>query len=223
MVLRIARILAKIILWFVGLTVLLVVTFKWLPVPVTATMVMDQNGITKDWKSLDNIDRNLVSAVIAAEDSKFCTHSGFDTEAIEQAIEERLAGERERGASTISQQTAKNVFLWQGGGFFRKGLEAWFTFWIETIWGKQRIMEVYLNVAETGIGTYGATAGAERYFNKSAARLSPDEASRMAAALPSPKKRSVKNPGGWLARHGNSIERRIGVVRRDGLDACVYN
>lgn len=223
MVLRIARILAKIILWFVGLTVLLVVTFKWLPVPVTATMVMDQNGITKDWESLDNIDRNLVSAVIAAEDSKFCTHSGFDTEAIEQAIEERLAGERERGASTISQQTAKNVFLWQGGGFFRKGLEAWFTFWIETIWGKQRIMEVYLNVAETGIGTYGATAGAERYFNKSAARLSPDEASRMAAALPSPKKRSVKNPGGWLARHGNSIERRIGVVRRDGLDACVYN
>lgn len=223
MVLRIARILAKIILWFVGLTVLLVVTFKWLPVPVTATMVMDQNGITKDWESLDNIDRNLVSAVIAAEDSKFCTHSGFDTEAIEQAIEERLAGERERGASTISQQTAKNVFLWQGGGFFRKGLEAWFTFWIETIWGKQRIMEVYLNVAETGIGTYGATAGAERYFNKSAARLSPDEASRMAAALPSPKKHSVKNPGGWLARHGNSIERRIGVVRRDGLDACVYN
>lgn len=223
MVIRIARILAKIILWFVGLTVLLVVTFKWLPVPVTATMVMDQNGITKDWESLDNIDRNLVSAVIAAEDSKFCTHSGFDTEAIEQAIEERLAGERERGASTISQQTAKNVFLWQGGGFFRKGLEAWFTFWIETIWGKQRIMEVYLNVAETGIGTYGATAGAERYFNKSAARLSPDEASRMAAALPSPKKRSVKNPGGWLARHGNSIERRIGVVRRDGLDACVYN
>ena len=223
MALRIARILAKFIIGFVGLTLVWVVAFKWLPVPFTATMLMDENGITKDWESLNNIDRNLVSAVIAAEDSRFCEHYGFDAEAIEQAIEERLAGTRERGGSTISQQTAKNVFLWQGGGFFRKGLEAWFTFWIETIWGKRRIMEVYLNVAETGIGTYGATAGAERYFGKSAARLSQDEASRMAAALPRPKKRSVKNPGGWLARHGNNIERRIGIVRRDGLDACVYN
>ncbi|WP_296721919.1 monofunctional biosynthetic peptidoglycan transglycosylase [Erythrobacter sp.] len=223
MALRIARIFGKIILWFVGITVLLVVAFKWLPVPVTATMVMDENGITKDWESLDNIDRNLVSAVIAAEDSRFCEHSGFDAEAIEQALEERLAGTRQRGGSTISQQTAKNVFLWQGGGWFRKGVEAWFTFWIEALWSKRRIMEVYLNVAETGIGTYGAEAGAQRYFNHSAARLTADEASRMAAALPSPKKRSVKNPGGWLARHGNSIERRIGIVRRDGLDSCVYN
>ena len=219
----ITRILAKAILGFVGLTLVLVVVFKWLPVPVTATMAMDENGITKDWESLDNIDRNLVSAVIAAEDSRFCEHFGFDAEAIEQALEERLAGERQRGGSTISQQTAKNVFLWQGGGWFRKGLEAWFTFWIELVWGKRRIMEVYLNVAETGIGTYGAEAGAQRYFGHSAARLSADEASRMAAALPSPKKRAVKNPGGWLARHGNSIERRIGIVRRDGLDACVYN
>ncbi len=222
MALRIARILAKIVLWFVGVTLALVIAFKWLPVPVTATMLMDENGITKDWQSLDNIDRNLVSAVIAAEDSRFCEHFGFDREAIEQALEERLAGERQRGGSTISQQTAKNVFLWQGGGFFRKGLEAWFTFWIEAVWGKRRIMEVYLNIAETGIGTYGAEAGAQRYFGHSAARLSADEASRMAVALPSPKKRAVKNPGGWLARHGNSIERRIGIVRRDGLDACVY-
>lgn len=219
----VARFLAKFVLWFVGLTLVLVLAFKWLPVPVTATMLMDENGITKDWESLDNIDRNLVSAVIAAEDSRFCEHFGFDAEAIEQALEERLAGERQRGGSTISQQTAKNVFLWQGGGFFRKGLEAWFTFWIEALWGKRRIMEVYLNVAETGIGTYGAEAGAQRYFGHSAARLSADEASRMAAALPSPKKRAVKNPSGWLARHGNSIERRIGIVRRDGLDACVYN
>ena len=223
MALRIARILAKFFAGFIALTLALVVAFKWIPVPVTATMVMDENGITKDWESLDNIDRNLVSAVIAAEDSRFCEHYGFDAEAIEQAIEERLAGERERGGSTISQQTAKNVFLWQGGGFFRKGLEAWFTFWIETIWGKRRIMEVYLNVAETGIGTYGAEAGSQRYFGHSAARISTDEASRMAAALPSPKKRAVKSPGGWLARHGNSIERRIGIVRRDGLDACVYD
>jgi monofunctional glycosyltransferase len=226
MALTILRLIAKFILGFVGLTLVLVVAFKWLPVPFTATMLMDGEGITKDWESLDNIDRNLVSAVIAAEDSRFCEHYGFDTEAIEQALRENMEaaenGGRIRGGSTISQQTAKNVFLWQGGGFFRKGLEAWFTFWIETVWGKRRIMEVYLNVAETGIGTYGAEAGSQRYFGHSAARLSPDEASRMAAALPSPKKRAVKNPGGWLARHGNRIERRIGIVRRDGLDACVY-
>jgi monofunctional biosynthetic peptidoglycan transglycosylase len=222
-VITILRLIAKAFGAFIGLTLVLVVAFKWIPVPVTATMLMDENGITKDWESLDNIDRNLVSAVIAAEDSRFCEHYGFDAEAIEQAMRENMEGGRIRGGSTISQQTAKNVFLWQGGGFFRKGLEAWFTFWIETIWGKRRIMEVYLNVAETGIGTYGAEAGTQRYFGHSAARLSPDEASRMAAALPSPKKRSVKSPGGWLARHGNRIERRIGIVRRDGLDACVYN
>ncbi|MGB5780122.1 MAG: transglycosylase domain-containing protein, partial [Allopontixanthobacter sediminis] len=123
----------------------------------------------------------------------------------------------------ISQQTAKNVFLWQGGGYFRKGLEAWFTFLIETIWGKQRIMEVYLNVAETGIGTYGAEAGAQRYFQHSAARLTKTEAARMAAALPLPQKRSVTNPKGFTRRYGNTIAARMGVVRRDGLDACVYD
>lgn len=223
MISLILRYTAKAVATFIGLTLVLVVAFKWLPVPVTATMVMDGNGITKDWESLDNIDRNLVSAVIAAEDSRFCSHAGFDTEAIEQAMRENMEGGRIRGGSSISQQTAKNVFLWQGGGYFRKGLEAWFTFWIELIWGKRRIMEVYLNVAETGIGTYGAEAGSRRYFGHSAARMSRDEASRMAAALPLPKKRSVKSPGGWLARHGNRIERRIGIVRRDGLDACVYN
>jgi monofunctional biosynthetic peptidoglycan transglycosylase len=219
----ILRFLAKAIAGFIGLTLVLVVVFKWLPVPVTATMLMDENGITKDWESLDNIDRDLVSAVIAAEDQRFCSHSGFDTEAIEQAMRENLEGGKIRGGSSISQQTAKNVFLWQGGGYFRKGLEAWFTFWIELVWGKQRIMEVYLNVAETGIGTYGAEAGSQRYFGHSAARMSRDEASRMAAALPSPKKRAVKGVSGWIARHGNRIERRIGIVRRDGLDACVYN
>ncbi|WP_285713478.1 monofunctional biosynthetic peptidoglycan transglycosylase [Erythrobacter oryzae] len=223
MVSLIFRYTAKAIAAFFALTLVLVVAFKWLPVPVTATMIMDGNGITKDWESLDNIDRNLVSAVIASEDQRFCSHSGFDTEAIEQAMRENLEGGKIRGGSSISQQTAKNVFLWQGGGYFRKALEAWFTFWIELVWGKRRIMEVYLNVAETGIGTYGAEAGSQRYFGHSAARMSRDEASRMAAALPSPKKRSVKSPGGWLARHGNRIERRIGIVRRDGLDACVYN
>jgi monofunctional glycosyltransferase len=222
MVARIALWIAKAVAVFIALSLVLVVMFRFVPVTYTATMLLDENAVTRDWEPLSAIDRNMVSAVIAAEDSKFCTHNGFDAEAIEQAIQERLAGERERGASTISQQTAKNVFLWQGGGFFRKGLEAWFTFLIETLWSKRRIMEVYLNIAETGIGTYGVEAGSWRYFNHSAARLSRDEASRIAAALPSPKTREVVNPGGFTRRYGNTIEARIGVVRRDGLDACVY-
>ena len=220
---RIAKFLAWLILGFVGLSLALVLLFAVVPPPYTATMAMDDNGATKDWTPLSRIDRNMVDAVIAAEDGKFCAHDGFDREAIEKAYRQNQQGGRIRGGSTISQQTAKNVFLWQGGGYVRKGLEAWFTLLIEKIWGKRRIMEVYLNVAETGIGTYGAEAGAQRYFGKSAARLSPTEAARMAAALPQPKKRSVKNPGGWLRRHGNTVAARIGVVRRDALDACIYD
>lgn len=217
-----AKLLLRLSVSFVLISVLLVGIFRFVPVPVTATMLMDENGATRDWTSLAAIDRNMVSAVIAAEDSKFCSHDGFDREAIEDAYRENQQGGRIRGGSTISQQTAKNVFLWQGGGYFRKGLEAWFTFLIESLWDKRRIIEVYLNVAETGIGTYGVEAGSERYFQHSAARLTPSEAARMAAALPQPKKRAVVAPGGWLARHGNSIAARIGVVRRDGLDSCVY-
>ena len=223
MVARIAFWIAKLLLGFVLLSLILVVLFRFVPVTWTATMLMDENPVTRDWTPLSRIDRNMVGAVIAAEDGKFCSHNGFDREAIEQAIAERRAGTRERGASTISQQTAKNVFLWQGGGWFRKGLETGFTFLIETFWTKRRIMEVYLNVAETGIGTYGVEAGAQRYFNHSAARLSPDEASRMAAALPSPKRRDVVSPSGFTRRYGNTIEARISVVRREGLDACVYD
>lgn len=219
----VVRFLFKFLIGFLGLSLALVLLFKFVPVPVTATMIMNGDGITKDWEPLSDIDRNMVRAVIAAEDGKFCSHDGFDREAIEKAIEQNSKGGRIRGGSTISQQTAKNVFLWQGGGFFRKGLEAYFTVLIEKIWGKRRIMEVYLNVAETGIGTYGAEAGAQRYFGKSAARLTPLEAARMAAALPLPQKRSVTNPSGWLRRHGNTIAARVGVVRRDGLDACVYD
>ena len=219
---RFLAFLVKLALGFVALSLALVLVFRFVPPPVTATMLMDENGITKDWEPLADIDPDLVRAVIAAEDGKFCTHDGFDREAIEQALRERAEGQRRRGGSTISQQTAKNVFLWQGGGWFRKGLEAWFTVLIEALWPKQRIMEVYLNVAETGIGTYGAEAGAMRYFDKSAANLTPSEAARMAAALPSPKKRAVVNPGGWLASHGNRIAARIGVVKRDGLDSCIY-
>ena len=218
----VAKFLAKLLVGFLVLSLALVLIFRFVPVPVTATMLMDEHGFTRNWEPLSSIDRNLVSAVIAAEDGKFCTHDGFDREAIETALKRNMQGGRIRGGSTISQQTAKNVFLWQGGGYIRKGFEAWFTFLIEKLWGKRRIMEVYLNVAETGIGTYGAEAGARRYFGHSAARLSPGEAARMAAALPLPKERSVRNPSGWLLRHGNRISARIGVVRRDGLDACVY-
>lgn len=219
------RLIAKIIVWFIAISVGLTVLYRFVPPPVTVTMLIDGNGITKDWEPLSNIDRNMVDAVIAAEDGKFCSHQGFDTNAIEKAMLRNAKGGRLRGGSTISQQTAKNVFLWQGEGwtrYARKGLEVWFTFLIETLWDKRRIMEIYLNVAETGIGTYGVEAGSRRYFGKSAARLTPSEAGRMAAALPSPKTRSVKNPGGFTRRYGNTIAARIGTVKREGFDSCVY-
>lgn len=219
---RIAFWTAKLVVILIALSLVLVVLFRFVPVTYTATMLMDEHSVTRDWESLSNIDRNMVSAVIAAEDGKFCEHNGFDVEAIEDALVEAAEGGRQRGASTISQQTAKNVFLWQGGGWFRKGLEAYFTVLIETLWTKRRIMEVYLNVAETGLGTYGVESGSQRYFGHSAARLSADEASRIAAVLPSPKTREAVNPGGFTRRYGNTIEARIAQVRRDGLDACVY-
>ncbi len=211
--------------WFIVLSIAWVLLYAVVPPPVTFTMLADPNGITKDWTSLNKIDRNMVRAVIAAEDGKFCSHDGFDREAIEQAIERNKRGKRLRGGSTISQQTAKNAFLWQGSGwtrYLRKPPEIWFTFLIENIWGKRRIMEVYLNVAETGIGTYGVEAGAQRYFNKSAANLSPAEAARIAAILPQPKKREAVSPGGWTRRYGNMIQGRVRQVRRDGLDGCIY-
>ncbi|MBC2667266.1 monofunctional biosynthetic peptidoglycan transglycosylase [Novosphingobium flavum] len=220
---RIAWWIGRAILLFIGASLFFVLLFKWVPVPVTPTMVFDPHGITKDWTGLSRIDRNMVAAVIAGEDAKFCTHHGFDTAAIEQAWERNQRGGRIRGGSTISQQTAKNVFLWQGGGYFRKALEAWFTVLIEQIWGKRRIMEVYLNVAETGIGTYGVEAGAQRYYRHSAARLSTVEAARIAAALPSPKKREVVGATGFTRRHGNAIAARSSVVRRSDLDTCVYD
>lgn len=149
----------KIALGFMLLSVFMVIVYRFVPPPVTLTMLFDRNGITKDWMSLDEIDPDMARAAIAGEDAKFCLHHGFDALAIANALRHNASGGRIRGGSTISQQTAKNVFLWQNGGFLRKGLEAWFTVLIEAIWGKQRIMEVYLNVAETGIGTYGANAG----------------------------------------------------------------
>jgi monofunctional biosynthetic peptidoglycan transglycosylase len=224
MLVRGLRLVVLIIVWFMILSVGLVIVYRVVPPPVTLTMIVNGDGITKDWKSLSRIDRDMVDAAIAAEDGKFCSHDGFDIQAIEKAIKRNARGGHViRGGSTISQQTAKNVFLWQDGGYFRKGLEAWFTVLIESVWGKRRIMEVYLNVAETGIGTYGAEAGAQRYFHHSAARLSPTEAARIAAVLPLPEKRGAVDPSGFTRRYGNTIAARIRVVRRDALDKCIYD
>lgn len=211
------------ILFVVG-SLLWVTLYKFVPPPVTFTMIgnaIDGRGITKDWMSLSAMDPDMARAAIGGEDWNFCKHNGFDFKAIQQAMKENADGGRIRGGSTISQQTAKNAFLWQGGGYFRKGLEAWFTTLIELIWGKKRIMEVYLNIAETGIGTYGANAGAQRYFHHDASRLTPTEAARIAAVLPLPKKREATAPTGFTRRHGNAIAGRIGVIQRSGLDGCL--
>ncbi len=219
---RLILFLLKLIFWFVILSLAIVTIYKFINPPITATMVMDERGATREWLSIEEIDRDMVAAAIGGEDSKFCTHDGFDRQAIEAALKRNAQGNAPlRGGSTISQQTAKNVFLWQGGGYARKGFEAWFTFLIEKIWGKQRIMEVYLNVAETGIGTYGVEAGAQRYYGKSARSLTRTEAGRIVAALPLPKKRAVKAPTGFVRRYGNSIAARIRVVQNEGLDSCV--
>ena len=222
---RIVGFFVKLVLIFLIGSVLWVLAYRFVNPPMTATMLGDivaGRGATRDWMSIDEIDRDMVRAAIGAEDSKFCTHNGIDVQAIEAAMIRNASGGRIRGGSTISQQTAKNAFLWQGGGYFRKGLEAWFTLLIENLWPKRRIMEVYLNLAETGIGTYGVNAGSQRYFDHEASAMSRAEAARIAAVLPLPKKRGAVAPKGFTRRYGNSITSRIGIVARDGLDACVY-
>ena len=222
---RVLLFLLKLVVALLLLSVLWVVAYRFINPPVTATMVSDLlagRGADAKWMGIDRIDRDMVRAAIAAEDSKFCRHSGFDLEAIEDALKSNASGGRIRGGSTISQQTAKNAFLWQGGGYFRKGLEAWFTLLIEQLWGKRRIMEVYLNIAETGVGTYGVNAGAQRYYGHDASAMSRQEAARIAAVLPLPKERGAVAPKGFTRRYGNSIAARVGVVARDRLDRCVY-
>ena len=185
---RILGWIVKAILLFLIVSVLWVLLYRFVNPPFTFTQLGDRiggNGARSEWLAIERIDRDMVRAAIAGEDGKFCSHSGFDRQAIEAAMRRNAAGGRViRGGSTISQQTAKNAFLWQGGGYFRKGLEAWFTLLIENLWSKRRIMEVYLNVAETGIGTYGVEAGARRYFGHDAVALSPQEAARIAAVFP---------------------------------------
>ena len=222
---RILGWIVKLILIFLIGSVLWVLAYRFVPPPMTITMLGDLlagNGAKRDWMSISQIDRDMVRAAIAAEDSKFCQHDGFDFEAIEDAMKRNASGGRIRGGSTISQQTAKTTFLWNGGGYARKGVEAWFTFLIENLWGKRRIMEVYLNNAETGIGTYGVNAGSQRYFGHDASAMSRLEAARIAAVLPLPKKRGAVSPKGFTRRYGGTIAARIGVVGRDGLDVCVY-
>ncbi|WP_174273460.1 monofunctional biosynthetic peptidoglycan transglycosylase [Sphingomonas bacterium] len=209
---------------FVLVSVLWVAAYRFVPPPLTLTMIGDMLGgksVHKDWMPLSTMDPNMARAAISAEDGNFCRHHGFDFTAIQKAMAGNEAGRHYRGGSTISQQAAKNAFLWQGRSYVRKGLEAWFTVLIEAIWGKRRIMEVYLNIAETGIGTYGANAGAQRYFHHDAARLSASEAARIAAILPLPKKRDAIDPRGFVRRYGDRIARRIAPMVRGGYTACV--
>ena len=217
--------IVKLVVAFFAISILWVLAYRFIPPPITATMIGDVfagRGLHKDWMPISEIDRDMVRAAIAAEDSKFCSHHGFDFEAIEDAMKRNASGGHIRGGSTISQQTAKTTFLWNGGGYARKGVEAWFTFLIEHLWGKRRIMEVYLNNAETGLGTYGVNAGSQRYYGHDASAMSATEAARIAAILPLPKKRGAIAPKGFTRRYGNTIAARIGVVADQGLDACVY-
>jgi monofunctional biosynthetic peptidoglycan transglycosylase len=222
---RLLKWLVRLVLIFLLGSILWVLAYRFVNPPVTFTMVGDiiaGRGADRQWMPITRIDRDMVRAAIAAEDSKFCVHHGFDYQAIENAMQRNASGGRIRGGSTISQQTAKNAFLWQNGGYVRKGLEAWFTFLIENLWGKRRIMEVYLNLDETGIGTYGVNAGAQRYFGHDASAMTPTEAARLAAVFPLPKKRGAVAPQGFTRRYGNIIAARIPVVGREGLDACIY-
>ncbi|WP_207455197.1 monofunctional biosynthetic peptidoglycan transglycosylase [Azospirillum sp. SYSU D00513] len=220
---RLMRIAALAVLALVAVSVGAAVLYRFLPVPVTPFMLVRAvggSGIDKDWVPLTEISPQLVRAVIASEDAKFCDHLGFDWAAIEGAFAAIEDGGRLRGGSTISQQTAKNVFLWQDRTWIRKGAEAYFTLLIETLWSKRRIMEVYLNVIEWDDGVYGAEAAARHHFGKSAATLSRREAALLAVVLPSPRNWSAGKPGPYVSRRAGVIERRMGVVESDRLDDC---
>ena len=195
-------------------------------VPPFVTLLMAReafagHGMDYRWRSLNQISPHLATAAIAAEDARFCEHAGFDMEAIEKALKSNEAGGRIRGGSTISQQTAKNVFLWPGRDWVRKGFEAGYTVMIETVWPKRRIMEVYLNVAEMGPGVFGAEAAARHWFGKSAADLTPREAARIAAILPSPRRYDAGAPGPYVRRRAAQVQATARIVRNDGLADCV--
>ncbi len=173
-------------------------------------------GIQQQWTPIDAFAPVMARSVVAAEDALFCTHNGFDLDAIRDAIE----GGGKRGASTISQQVAKNVFLWHGRSYFRKGLEAGFTVLIELIWPKERIVEVYLNIAEFDAGVFGAAAGAQHYFGVAPNRITSTQAARLAAILPNPKKRSASRPSNFVRKRTRAIISGAGTIDADGRADC---
>jgi monofunctional biosynthetic peptidoglycan transglycosylase len=188
----------------------LVVPWRWLPPPTSAFMLREQlTGRTRTvhqrWVPYEAISRNLALCVVAAEDQKFPAHHGFDVDAIVRATQEQRR--QPRGASTISQQLAKNLYLWPGRSFVRKGLEAYFTVWLEQTWPKRRILEVYLNMAEFGPGVFGAAAASERTFGKPASQLTLSEAALLTAVLPSPKRMSAARPSPYVQERAGQIER----------------
>ncbi len=223
MLLRIQKFLRGIVLLFFGSTILFVLLYRWCPVYVTPLMVIrctqqvwhgEKIRLRHHWVPMEQISPSLAVAVMASEDQLFLEHHGFDFNAIGQAIKERQSGKRERGASTISQQTAKNVFLWPGGGWFRKGLEVYFTALIELVWGKERIMEVYLNSIEMGDGIYGAEAVAQLHFGYEASRLTRANCALIAATLPNPLRYSSKNPSSYILRRQTWILNQMRYVER---------
>ncbi len=209
------------------LPIALVIIFRFVPPPINYLMIdraAHGRGLDYQWRSLASISPNMVNAAIAAEDGRFCEHHGFDFEAIEKAMDRNARGGRLRGGSTISQQTAKNVFLWPGRGWdrwVRKGAEAYFTVLIETVWGKRRIMEVSLNVAEMGPGVYGTEAASQKYFHKPAKSLTPYDASRIAAILPNPIRYKAVGGGPYVQRRSQAIGGNAVTVRSEALSGCV--
>ncbi|HEY1427118.1 MAG TPA: monofunctional biosynthetic peptidoglycan transglycosylase [Caulobacteraceae bacterium] len=202
-----------------------VAVYRFVPVPITILMVerlIEGRGLDHRWVALGQMSPALPRAAIAAEDARFCDHHGFDVEAIEKAVrhDQRRPG-RLRGGSTISQQTAKNVFLWPDRSWLRKGFEAYFTVLMEAIWGKRRIMEVYLNTVEMGPGVYGVEAAAQRYFHVSARQVTPIQAAQLIAILPSPLKWQVIDPGAYVRRRDSRIDRGEGWISREGGAACI--
>lgn len=218
---------ARLVRWLMAAFVLVHVyalAVKFLPAPGSVLMVQRHfqgETVRRDWKPLHKISPHLVRAVIAAEDSRFCQHDGIDMDAIDKALEERARGQSARGASTITQQTAKNTFLWNGGGYVRKGAEAWFAVFIDFAWGKKRVMESYLNLAEWGDGLFGAEAAARARFGKSARDLTEREAALLAAVLPSPNKWRVDPPGPYVRQRAGTLQARMRVIENEGLAECV--
>ena len=225
----VSRWLRNILLFFFTSTILAVVILKYIPVYVTPLMLIrcvenvikgDTPRISHRWIPLDRISHNLPQAVMASEDNLFLKHSGFDLEQIQKAQLEAQEGKRQRGASTISQQTARNVFLWQQRSWLRKGLEAYFTFLIEKIWGKERIMEVYLNSIEMGRGIYGADAVARINFNTTPDRLTRDQCAYIAVSLPNPLERDSAHPTAKMRRMHKTILKRMKQIDTFPKDAC---